>query len=54
MKTTKAFDCVKMMRDIRDTITPAILNMHSEQYMEYFQKKAMAYEDKYTKQERSK
>jgi hypothetical protein len=54
MKTTKDFDCVKMMRDIRDRINPEIIKMNSEQLMEYFQKKAMAYEDKYTQPVRSK
>jgi len=36
MKTTKDFDCVKMMRDIRDKVNNEIVNMDSAQIVEYF------------------
>lgn len=35
---TKDFDCVKMMRDIRDEIDKDINNMNSEQILEYIKK----------------
>ena len=47
MKTTKDFDCVKMMRDIRDKIDAEIVDMDSDQIMEYFRKKSEEYESKY-------
>ena len=47
MKTNKEFDCVKMMRDIRDKINTEIIHMDSTQIMEYFRKKAKEYEKKY-------
>ena len=39
MKTTKDFDCVKMMRDIRDKVNTEIVNMDTAQIVEYFQQK---------------
>lgn len=47
MKTTKDFDCVKMMRDIRDKVNSEIIKMDSVQIMEYFRKKSKEYESKY-------
>ena len=47
MKTTKDFDCVKMMRDIRDKVNSEIIKMDSAQIVEYFRKKAEEYENKY-------
>lgn len=47
MKTTKDFDCVKMMRDIRDKVNNEIVNMDSTQIVEYFRKKSEEYEHKY-------
>jgi len=47
MKTTKDFDCVKMMRDIRDKVNAEIIKMDSVQIIEYFQKKSKEYEKKY-------
>jgi hypothetical protein len=38
MKTNKKFDCVKMMRDIRDKVNEDIKNMSSEQILEYIKK----------------
>jgi hypothetical protein len=38
MKTEKKFDCVKMMRDIRDKVNADIKNMSSEQILEYIKK----------------
>lgn len=38
MKTKKKFDCVKMMRDIRDKINSDISNMTPEQIIEYIRK----------------
>lgn len=35
MKTDKKFDCVKMMRDIRDEINADIINMSPDQILEY-------------------
>ena len=49
MKTTKDFDCVKMMRDIRDKVNMEIVNMDSAQIIEYFRKKSEEYESKYGK-----
>jgi len=47
MKTNKEFDCVKMMRDIRDKINKEIINMDSVQIIEYFRKKSVEFERKY-------
>jgi hypothetical protein len=47
MKTTKDFDCVKMMRDIRDKVNNEIVNMDSAQIVEYFRQKSEEYEHKY-------
>ena len=47
MKTTKDFDCVKMMRDIRDKFNSEIVKMDSAQIIEYFRKKSEEYENKY-------
>ena len=47
MKTTKDFDCVKMMRDIRDKVNTEIIKMDSSQIIEYFLKKSEEYESKY-------
>lgn len=47
MKTTKDFDCVKMMRDIRDKVNTEIIKMDSSQIVEYFRKKSEEYEYKY-------
>jgi hypothetical protein len=50
MKTTKDFDCVKMMRDIRDKVNSEIVKMDSAQIIEYFRKKSEEYEMKYGQQ----
>ena len=47
MKTTKDFDCVKMMRDIRDKVNTEIIKMDSSEIIEYFRKKSEEYESKY-------
>ncbi len=47
MKTTEDFDCVKMMRDIRDKVNTEIVKMDSVQIIEYFRKKSEEYENKY-------
>lgn len=47
MKTKKDFDCVKMMRDIRDKISNEIANMNAEQIKEYFHKQSEEFELKY-------
>jgi hypothetical protein len=47
MKTNKEFDCVKMMRDIRDKINSEIIHMDKAQIIEYFRIKADEYEQKY-------
>jgi hypothetical protein len=49
MKTTKDFDCVKMMRDIRDKVNAELVQMDSAQIVEYFRKKSAEYEKKYGK-----
>ena len=38
MKTKKKFDCVKMMRDIRDKVDTDIRNMSPEQILNYIKK----------------
>ena len=35
MKTDKKFDCVKMMRDIRDKVSADIKDMSSDQILDY-------------------
>jgi hypothetical protein len=47
MKTTKEYDCVKMMRDIRDIVNSEIVKMDSAQIIEYFRKKSEEFESKY-------
>ncbi len=47
MKTTNDFDCVKMMRDIRDKVNSEIVKMDSAQIIEYFRKKSEEYKSKY-------
>lgn len=47
MKTKKDFDCVKMMRDIRDKISLEIANMNAEQIKEYFRIRREEFEMKY-------
>jgi len=38
MKTKKEFDCVKMMRDIRDKVSIDIQKMSPEQILDYIKK----------------
>jgi len=44
MKNKKQFDCVKMMREIRDKISLEIANMTPEQILEYIRKGRQDYE----------
>ena len=44
MKNKKQFDCVKMMREIRDKISKEISNMTPEQILEYIKKGRQDYE----------
>ena len=44
MKTEKKFDCVKMMRDIRDKVNADIKNMSAEQILDYIKKGRTDYE----------
>jgi len=44
MKTDKKFDCVKMMRDIRDKVNADIKNMNSDQILDYIKKGRTDYE----------
>ena len=44
MKTKKKFDCVKMMRDIRDKINADIVKMNPEHILEYIKKGQNDYE----------
>ena len=44
MKTDKKFDCVKMMRDIRDKVNADIKNMSPEQILDYIKKGREDYE----------
>ena len=37
-KTKKGFDCVKMMRDIRDKISRDIMHMTHDEQRAYFEK----------------
>ena len=45
MKTDKKFDCVKMMRDIRDKVSSDIKDMSSEQILDYIKKGRNDYEE---------
>jgi len=47
MKTPKDYDCVKMMRDIRDKVNAEIVQLDSAQIVEYFRKKSEEFERKY-------
>lgn len=47
MKTIKEFDCVKMMRDIREKVNAEIVIMDPAQIVEYFQKKSEEFERRY-------
>jgi len=47
MKTIKDFDCVKMMRDIRDKVDSEIVKMDFAQIIAYFRKKSDEYKSKY-------
>ena len=44
MKTKKQFDCVRMMREIRDKINNEIKNMTPEQIIEYIRKGRVDYD----------
>ena len=44
MKTKKQFDCVKMMREIRDKISSEIANMTPQQILEYIRKGSRDFE----------
>jgi len=44
MKTKKKFDCVKMMRDLRDKINSDIANMTPKQIIEYIRKGRVDFE----------
>lgn len=44
METKKKFDCVKMMRGIRDQIDADIIKMSPEQILEYIKKGRNEYE----------
>jgi len=44
MKTKKKFDCVKMMRELRDKINSDIANMTPEQIIKYIRKGRADYE----------
>ncbi len=45
MKTDKKFDCVKMMRDIRNKVSSDIKDMNSEQILDYIKKGRNDYEE---------
>lgn len=47
MKTTKDYDCVQMMREIRDKVNSEIVQMDSAQIVEYFRKKSEEFKSKY-------
>jgi hypothetical protein len=49
MKTNKDFDCVKMMRDIRDKIDTELEGMNTQQVLEYFRKNSQKFEKKHKK-----
>jgi hypothetical protein len=44
MITDKKFDCVKMMRDIRDKISSDIKDMSPEQVLDYIKNGRIEYE----------
>ena len=44
MKTKKQFDCVQMMRDIRDKINKEIQSLTPEQILEYIKKGRIDYD----------
>jgi hypothetical protein len=44
MKTDKNFDCVKMMRDIRDKVSADIIDMNSDQILDYIKSGRNDYE----------
>lgn len=44
MKTKKKFDCVNMMREIRDKINSEISKMTPEQILEYIRKGSKDFE----------
>jgi len=44
MKTKKQFDCVQMMRDIRDKINKEIAALTPEQILEYIKKGKIDYD----------
>ncbi len=44
MKTKKKFDCVKMMRELRDKINSDIANMTPEQIIKYIRKGQVDFE----------
>lgn len=46
MKTNKKFDCVKMMRDIRNDIDLEISKMTPEQILNYIKKGKIEFETK--------
>jgi len=43
MKTNKKYDCVKMMREIRNKVSADIINMNSKQILEYIKKGRLDY-----------
>ena len=43
MKTDKKFDCVKMMRDIRDKVSSDIADMTPDQIIKYIRKGSKEY-----------
>jgi len=49
MRTDKKFDCVKMMRDIRERISNEIKDMSNEEILDYIQKGRTEYEKKSAK-----
>lgn len=44
MKTEKKFDCVKMMRDLRNKVNADIKNMSPEEVLAYIKKGRADYE----------
>ena len=44
MKTNKKFDCVKMMRDIRDKVSSDIAEMSPDQIIKYIRKDSEKYD----------
>jgi hypothetical protein len=45
MKTDEKFDCVKMMRDIRDKVSSDIADMSPDQIIKYIRKGSKEYEE---------